>query len=233
MIITLRPRASLAFWDHGLNSRSIRPCFLEQAPRGGRDRAFVRRAARRCFVSIILTSDSSSPTLDERLLLGRVNVSGCHASKQKSFQEPRRSVFGRASGPHVAISLLVPSLGDSHGTLEKFSGPPTLPSSGHAADVNRGEAARKPGVLSHGPPHDCLRPAGVLRVACAAPWAGAWRSYFLAAETRRCAAVALPGIRKVVAAEPATLAGELGEGPPEHAHNPSTFTMNERGDFLD
>lgn len=65
---------------------------------------------------------------------------------------------------------------------------------------------------------------GVHRVACAAAQAGAWRSCFRAAETLRCAAVALPGVSKFVAAEPAMLAGELGEGPPEHPHNPSTCT---------
>lgn len=94
------------------------------------------------------------------------------AKETVSFQEPCRPVFRGAPGPHVVLhdlrlgkdcplmSLLVPSLQDSHGASEEFSGeppPPTsmLPSLGHAADV-----ARKPGVLSHCPPRDCLRPAG-------------------------------------------------------------------------
>ena len=87
-----------------------------------------------------------------------------------SFQEPCRPVFRGAPGPHVVLhdlrlgkdgwlmSLLVPSLQDSHGALEEFSGDAPssmLPSPGHAADV-----ARKPRVLSHCPPCDCLRPAG-------------------------------------------------------------------------
>lgn len=159
-----------------------------------------------------------------------------------SFQEPCRSVFGGASGPHVAMSLLVPSLGDSHGAVEKFSGPPTLPSPGHAADVSRGEAARKPGVPSHCPPRDYLRPAGVRRVACAALWAGAWRSYFLAAESRRGAAVALPGLaqswwpsqqrwQESWARDPQSTLTILQLVPNKTFR--STFTMNERGDFLD
>lgn len=90
-----------------------------------------------------------------------------------SFQEPCRPVFGGALGPHVVLhnlhlgkddrlmSLLVPSLGDSHGTLEEFSGAPPLHASRYMLQVlTWGEVARKPGVLSHCPLRDCLRLAG-------------------------------------------------------------------------
>lgn len=158
------------------------------------------------------------------------------AKETVSFQEPCRPVFRGAPGPHVVLhdlrlgkdcplmSLLVPSLQDSHGASEEFSGePPPPPQCFPARDMLQ---------MWPGSPACCLIAPhvtvfvrqGVHRVACAAAQAGAWRSCFRAAETLRCAAVALPGVSKFVAAEPAMLAGELGEGPPEHPHNPSTCT---------
>ena len=157
------------------------------------------------------------------------------AKETVSFQEPCRPVFRGAPGPHVVLhdlrlgkdcplmSLLVPSLQDSHGASEEFSGEPPPPQCFPARDMLQ---------MWPGSPACCLIAPhvtvfvrqGVHRVACAAAQAGAWRSCFRAAETLRCAAVALPGVGKFVAAEPAMLAGELGEGPPEHPHNPSTCT---------
>lgn len=99
--------------------------------------------------------------------------------------------------------------GQSWGVRRILRSPPPLHASRDMLQMlTWEEVARKPGVLSHCPPHVIIFIwQEVHRVACAAAWAGAWRSCFPAAETRRYAAVALPRVSKFVAAEPAKLAG--------------------------